>query len=626
MCGIAGYFLKRPLWASGTPDLLAALDRIAHRGPDGMGVYLRPNVGLGHRRLSIIDLTDAGSQPISSGSGRFIMVFNGEIYNYAALRQELEREGVIFRGSSDSEVLVNSIEKWGTPAISRLNGIFAFAIWDTQTEVLTLARDRCGVKPLYLYEDEGIVLFASEIKGILSQAAVSTQLDYQALSEFLYYGNALGQRTLFQGIRRLLPAQFAVFSSLETRFNCYWSPEQLPKLNHICYADARDNLRQLLEQAVRSQLVSDVPVGIFLSGGIDSSAIAASAARNSNIRLSSYCAAFDFDDGHNELKAARRVARQVGTDHHEIFIKGESLDEVIIDLVRHHDEPFADPANIPLYLLTKEIRGRNKVILQGDGGDELFGGYSRYRFMRQLFRYRVAAKLLGLARPLLREPLKEKLLRLESILGAATTGESFARLLTNESRESGIPESIFLPDIQAILRQMNPFLRYSEIERRYASARDLVQRLLLVDFSIILPDQFLEKVDKATMANGIEVRVPFLDNDLVNYALSLPASMKMRGGHPKALLRDALRGLVPEETLQAKKKGFGVPHLNWLAGPLLPFLRQSLREASINFPAIFNVSQLDLLVNNFEKDRSNGPLLWKALQLSIWLREYKVSF
>jgi asparagine synthase (glutamine-hydrolysing) len=626
MCGIAGYFLKRTPRTSGTPDLPAALEKLAHRGPDGSGIFMSPRIGLGHRRLSILDLSSAGSQPIHSEGERFVLVFNGEIYNFIELREELERKGITFRGNSDSEVLVNAVETWGPAVFPRLNGIFAFAAWDTLTQNLYLVRDRVGVKPLYYLEHNGTVLFASEIKAILAQTRRQCQVNYQALSEFLYYGNALGENTLFARVNRLLPGHYITINQSATTLTPYWRPNASLNDNDINFSAASEIVRDLLEQAVKRQLVADVPVGIFLSGGVDSSAIAALAARNTQERLTSFCAAFDFNNGHDELAAAKYVAERVGTDHHELHIRGADLEGTISNLVQHHDEPFGDAADIPLYLLTKEIKDRCKVVLQGDGGDELFAGYSRYRFEFLRRRYRLASSVLRPFSRLMSQRFRQKFARLESILDAPSPGESFARLLTLISREGGVAESVFSQNVREALVQQNPFARYVEIERAYRDKKDLVQRLLWVDFSIILPDQFLEKVDKSTMANGVEVRVPFLDNDLVEFALQLKASVKMPNGKTKALLRNALRGVVPSPILKAPKKGFGVPHLDWLAGPLLPFFERSLDDAECACPGILNRPVITKLIQEFLQTRSNGDLLWRLLNLSIWMRQYQIAF
>ncbi|CAG0905860.1 unnamed protein product, partial [Darwinula stevensoni] len=440
---LGGYFKSEERLLS-KDSLIEATNSIRHRGPDDAGYYEDENVGLGHRRLSIIDLSSAGHQPMTSANGRYIIAYNGEIYNYLQLKQELQSNGFQFRSQSDTEVVVNGFEYWGSAIFEKLNGIFAISIWDQAEKKLILARDRMGVKPLYYWHENDLLLFGSEIKTILSYDIVKRKINLQSFHEFLYYGYALGENTMFSGIKKILPGQYLEISKDKVMTKKFWSINNINTIsqNSIKESTAISQTKSLLESAVSRQLVSDVPVGVFLSGGIDSSAITAFASKHYAGKLKSYSAGFDFDGGHNELPLASKIAKKFGTQHHELMVQGKDITDIIKKMIYHHDEPFSDAANIPLYLMTQHVKNDCKVVLQGDG------------------------------------------------------------------------------------------------------------------------DQFLEKVDKSTMANGVEVRVPFLDNDLASFALALPSELKVKNGVKKYLLKKALDGILPNEVLYGPKKGFGVPYQN----------------------------------------------------------------
>ncbi|MFN7292246.1 MAG: asparagine synthase (glutamine-hydrolyzing) [Pirellula sp.] len=628
MCGIAGYFQVDCNHAV-RPNLRAALDSIAHRGPDDEGIFENPLVGLGHRRLSIIDLSPAGRQPMTSSDGRFVVVFNGEIYNYRELRAKLTQSGYTFRGDSDTEVLVNGFQHWGNAILKELNGIFAFAIWDNEKKALLLARDRMGVKPLYYQFSEGLFKFGSEIKALIEQGGFRAKLEPQGFHEFLYYGNPLGETTMFVGVKRLLPGCWLEVSAQGAGTEAYWKLEDIDRQcsRSIDEATAVSESRRLLEEAVARQLVSDVPVGVFLSGGIDSSAISAFAVRHYSGKLRSYSAGFDFGDQKSELPLAAKVAKALNTEHHEIMIRGSNLQEVIVDLVRHHDEPFCDAANIPLYLMTREIKSQCKVILQGDGGDELFGGYNRYRIMQQRVRYQMVFSLLNQFLPIVRSRRRyDQIKRFHSIFSEKDPGLRLAKFLTVEVDGTNSPAKILSNRFAQLLKGTNPFKRYQQVANRFDFLEDEVQRLFWVDNCIILPDQFLEKVDKSTMANGVEVRVPFLDNNLVEFALGLPAGLKMKHGTQKHLLKKALRSIVPDEVLFGPKLGFGVPYQNWIKGPLRGFMLDVFHSRAVRELDIFDIENLSQRIEEHTSGAANwGFLLWKMLNFCIWVQEYNVD-
>jgi asparagine synthase (glutamine-hydrolysing) len=620
MCGISGLVNISNKQFCFRDTVFRMVESLQHRGPDRSDVWSASGVGLGHARLSIIDLSRGGDQPMHSDCGRYILIYNGEVYNFHELKSELERLGVNFRSHSDTEVLLKSWVFWGNAVLGKLNGIFAFAIWDRDKQELVLARDRFGVKPLYYQRIQGGIVFGSEIKAILASGMVSAQVNPRALHEFAYFGTSLGRSTLFDGINRLEPGHWLMLRDGECKTQAYWRVEDVAQI-----ADDEDaaveRVRELLEAAVKRQLVSDVPVGVFLSGGIDSTAVTAFASRHYAGTIKTYSVGFDFDSGVNELPRARRVAEHFGTDHHELHLSGGALPTVIEDLVRHHDEPFSDAANIPLYLLCRELNGNPRVILQGDGGDEIFGGYRRYALLSQYKLWKALSKMRGLIPSL----GSEKSNRLHRILDAFSQEDDAIRmalLLTMDTAKTSFV-SLLAERWQEQLRPTDPFGRYREMAARLHGL-DPVQQMLYCDTSILLPNVFLEKVDKSTMAFSIESRVPFLDNDLADYGLGLPSIMKVRGNDKKRLLKQALRGLVPNEVLDGPKTGFGVPFSYWLATSLHDYARGVFEDAVARPDSFFEKNALFSVLEAHRKrpEYQSGFILWKALNLAIWQREY----
>jgi asparagine synthase (glutamine-hydrolysing) len=627
MCGIAGFFFYRDT-QNFSPNLSGALESIKHRGPDDDGVFYEPCVGLGHRRLAIVDVSPNGHQPMASHSGQHVIVYNGEIYNFKQLRDQLLQSGFNFKGNSDSEVLVNAISHWGFDVITKLNGIFAFAIWDRKKKTLCLARDRTGVKPLYYLNTGRAIYFGSEIKALKCLVPHQSTIDPQGFHEYLYYGNTLGSTTFDKQIKRLLPGTALKVSTRGVTHNTFWSPSQnvsyenRAKKPHVL----ADNLRDTIEGSVKQQLMGDVPIGIFLSGGVDSSAITAFAVRNYPGTVNTYSARFDFDNGHSELPMARRIARSLGTNHHELNISADQLSDLIVELMLIHDDPFGDAANIPIYLMTKHVQPHCKVILQGDGGDELFGGYSRYPLWHKRNLYRLLTALSMPFKCLLSKSRALKLERFRDIFFSSGLSDSFARLLTVEVRRGGGPHNILSKDGVEFLKKTNPFQRYEEVFSSLSSCDEDLQKMLLADLSIILPDTFLEKVDRPSMANGVEVRVPLLDNEVVDFCLATTASAKIPAGRQKYLLKMALRGVVPNFVLDAPKKGFGVPYYNWLRGPLRPFLDEVLNDEACRAFPMFDHSAIQACRTRHESGCNYSSFtIWKLLQFFLWYRHFKPS-
>jgi asparagine synthase (glutamine-hydrolysing) len=613
MCGICGVVSRTGQNNEAVVDQM--IRRLVHRGPHNQEQQHFGAARLGHTRLSIIDLSPAANQPMVSETGRLAITYNGEIYNFPELRADLVRLGVRFRTRSDTEVLLAGFETWGADVFPRLNGIFSLGLWETDIERLHLVRDRFGVKPLYYARAGADFFFSSELSSLRAGLG-SCSLSAQGLSEYLWFGSPLTPLTLFENVFQVPSGHHLVLDADgPPRIAPYLTPPAGGDLD-VGVEEAARTVRDLLERAVARQLISDVPVGVFLSGGIDSSAIALFAARHSSEQLSSYFVQFDFLSGRDERAIAKRVADLAGTRHEELYVQAPGLQDTIVALLRAHGQPFGDPADIPLYLLCKQLGGETRVVLQGDGGDELFAGYQKHA----LYRYRPLWRLLNRARGL-------------NAVAMGSRGRAVVRLADacngDRAREIGLlmtPSTAREPATQVLseaCRQRvdggDPFRRFRELWPAVADA-DPVQQMLHLDTLVLLPDYFFQKVDRATMAWGVEVRVPFLDNDLAAYALSLPSSFKQRGRRSKWILKRALEGVVPDWVLKQPKQGFGVPYENWLRGALRPWLLEVLHDPMVVNSGILDLDTIGrLLEEDASGKRYHAPLLWKVFLLALWL-------
>lgn len=619
MCGICGIYGPYP--RERLDHTIRVMTRtIAHRGPDAAGIYTSDGIALGHRRLSILDLSPTGAQPMSLAPTGTTITYNGEVYNFAELRRELQAMGRVFRGRSDTEVLLHAYDAWGLDGLERLEGIFAFALWDPVLSRMVLVRDRLGVKPLYYAIVGDCVVFGSEIKALLAEGSIGTRLDDQALVEYLWYGNAYEDRTIYREIRSLSPGHRLIIEAGRVREERWWRLEDWARVAEPTdFPATATRVRAALDAAVSRQLVADVPVGIFLSGGIDSSAIAASAMQVQSARLASYSAGFDFDGGVNELPAARRLAEHLGLDHHELHVRGSELPDALQSLARAHDEPFADPASVPLYLLARALGGAVKVVLQGDGGDEMFGGYRRYAILRHGLWWRMWPKSLATQ---LRSCGKSgaRVARLLDAAGARDPAQRMALLLTVETIANS-PLALMQPAARQALESVaDPFAAYRRCAGRFRGV-DPVQQMLLTDICLQLPSQFLPKVDRATMAHGLEARVPLLDERVAELAVGVPSAWKVRGMQKKILLRAAMRGRLPDAVLDAPKTGFGVPYEHWLRGSLHDFARDLVLADQFTTRFGFDQAALRGAFHDHRTGRRDrGFTLWKLLQLALWAR------
>jgi asparagine synthase (glutamine-hydrolysing) len=636
MCGIAGFLDRR---AGLGPDELrrrvgAMSKRLAHRGPDGHGAWVDPETGVafGHRRLAIIDLSARGDQPMVSADGSIVLTYNGELYNYRELRELLAADGHRFRGESDSEILTEAIAAWGVErALQRANGMFAFAAWDRKRRILTLARDRLGIKPLYWATLEGVFLFGSEIKALAAHPAWRAPIDREAVAAFLAYGNVPAPRTIYAGVRKLEPGTMLIVgASDEPRIQRYWDAAAVALAGAGAPLDlsldaAADRVEALLTDAVRLQMVADVPLGAFLSGGIDSSLVVALMQKVRAGSARTFTIGFA-EASHDESQDAARVARHLGSDHEDVVLSASEALSAVPQLAEIFDEPFADSSQIPALLLSRMTRRHVTVALSGDGGDELFAGYNRHRFAASRSAIRAtpgyarhgAASLLTLMSPAAwdrlgrllprthRPPqLGDKLHKLAGVLTASTEAEVYRRLTAGASRGRAGTE----PDA---LGAQVPFDLLSRL--------DPVSIMQYLDLTWYLPNDVLTKVDRASMAVGLEVRVPLLDHRLVELSWRLPASLKLGRGGGKLVLRRILDRYVPRHLTARPKSGFAVPIGNWLRGPLRGWAEEFLRARTLQDEGFVDPVALAALWAEHLSGRANHEhFLWNVLMLSSWL-------
>lgn len=625
MCGIAGVVMNSG-FSFNDDALESALLLLKHRGPDFSGSYRNGNVWLGHTRLSIIDLSPEANQPMLNTDESFAIAYNGEVYNFRDLKSKYRLDGL--KTSGDTEVVLESFIRHGEAILKELNGMFAFAVKDVKKNELTLVRDRLGIKPLYYYHDNNIFAFASEIRALQMLIGHRTDCNISSFHEWLYYGNSLGGKTMFKEIKQVPPGHTLVFDieNFEFKLNTYWKLDGKTTPYKLKDADKlAQKVSDYLEQAVNRQLVSDVPVGIFLSGGIDSSAITAYASKHYHGKISTYSVGFDNPMFKDERPKAKKVAAHYGTNHHELYISGTDVQFVIEDLIDHHGVPFFDAANIPLYLMAKEVSKDVKVVLQGDGGDEVFGGYRRYHSIRYRQLLHVAAKLgKGPISLLPDSSKKQRILRYLNIYGNSDLGNVIASLLTGEGYDNTLL-TLFKEPYRSEIASFNPFAYYLKVQKSFKDA-DPGQQLSMVDLSIILPDIYLEKVDRSTMAHSLEVRVPFLDHDLVDFMSTIPGYIKMPKGSKKWLLKKALQGVVPDFVLDAPKAGFDVPFSLWLFGPLRPHFYANLVDFQKSNPNFLDKQVIDQWFKETEsKKKDHATRLWKIYQFIIWANRFSVT-
>ena len=623
MCGIAGW-VAAPREAPEDGAMQAVLDALAHRGPDGEGMRAYQGashrVVLGHRRLAIIDPQGA-RQPMCDDAAGVAVTFNGEIYNFRELRAELAQHGYRFALDSDTEVLMRGYQHWGEHVVRHLRGQFAFAIWDARSARLVLARDRFGEKPLYLCERGESLFFASEVKALLRIPGVRPGVDLHAVRECLAYRYVPGPRTLFTGVRKLMPATCAVWQSGRLRETRYWTPpdrERGPR--NAGASDAVPGFLAALDDAVKLQMVSDVPFGAFLSGGLDSSTVVALMSRH-HPRVKTFSVGFA-EDRYSELSYAAEVAGQFGTDHHEMLVSQHDLMAQLPKLVAFRDAPVSEPSDIPIYMLAREAARSVKMVLTGEGSDELLGGYPKHVMERYAGSYRLLPRAV---RRHLIAPLAAALpygfRRVKTALAAADIEDWRERYV----RWFGALERRECDRLAAAQLNGAPVLD-GAAPFDAAPGNSGLRRMLYFDQTSWLPDNLLERGDRMTMAASIEARVPFLDHRLAEYVSALPDAMRVRGWRTKWILRQAGRQLIPKRIRRRPKVGFRVPVNEWFRGDMREFLLEHLQAPGSLTRPYYNATVLDRLLGEHLEGRQNHEkLLWTLLNLEIWHRTYRLG-
>lgn len=624
MCGIAGvyeYEGRKPIDGGTLERMLSVLD---HRGPDDAGVFVEDRVAIGMQRLSIIDLF-GGKQPMSNENGTITVVFNGEIYNYRELRQRLRAKGHTLATSSDTEVIVHLYEDLGEDCVQELRGMFAFAIWDSTRQSLFIARDRLGIKPLYYHNHRGRLIFGSEIKAVLQHPEIRPCLNMDALGHFLSLKYVPAPSTMFSGICALPPAHSLSCDRQGINIRPYWRLSFADsQVNHATEETCAEQLEALLRESVKLHLVSDVPFGAFLSGGVDSSTIVALMHQIMNTQVKTFCVGFEGggSEAFSELPYARLIAKQLGTDHHEVYVRPDDLMRLAEKVVWHLDQPIADNACVANYMVSELASRHVKMVLTGEGGDELFAGYARYagEQLAAWFRF-VPANIRSHALRLLQR--MPGLRRPKIALFALCQPDELTRLtnwfpLFNRAMKSSLLSDQFLrqladPYSEGVFRQ----------QLAETDATHWLSRMLYVDTKLWLPDDLLARGDKTSMATSIEARVPLLDHKLVEFAASLPPHMKLRGLTRKYLLKKVARKWLPAEVVNRKKQGFPMPFSLWFRNEARTFVRDLLSPATVRRRGLFNSTYVETLLDQHEAGLADhGALVWGLLSVELWHRVF----
>lgn len=622
MCGICG---KVSWGATVDPSLVQRMmDAMIHRGPDDEGAYVEQRVVLGHRRLSIIDL-NTGRQPISNEDGTIWIVFNGEIYNFRKLRDELIQAGHRFQTQTDTEVIVHLYEQYGERCLDKLSGMFAFAIWDARKKKLFLARDRVGIKPLYYSLGDKSVTFASEMRALMADASVEREVDPQVIDRFLTFLYAPGPETMIRSIRKLPPGHYLIYEDGKAQIHEYWDLTFSAATRNRSIEDTTTELVELLRETVRNHMISDVPVGILLSGGVDSTGLLSFCAEETNKDLQTFTIGFGGEEFADERTYARLAAQRYGTKHHEMTISPEDFRDFLPTYVRHMEEPVCEPPAIALYYITRLASKYVKVLISGEGGDEAFAGYQNYRNLVWLER------LKSLGRPWVR--LAELMLNGLSVMKLSKF-DNYARLMRIPIEEyyygrSASPQSPFVrlrDELYApgFRMQIDPEFSLRHVRQCFTNVRGLntLSKMLYVDTKTWLPDDLLVKADKMTMANSVELRVPLLDHKVLEFAASLPSEYKLNGLTTKYILKRALDGRVPKSVIERKKAGLPVPLQSWMSGKLRDFSRDLLLDRQTIGRGYFRKSTIESLLQAAEKERKYGKEVFSLIVLELWHREF----
>jgi asparagine synthase (glutamine-hydrolysing) len=625
MCGIVG-FVNAGKSAVELNILENMNSAIIHRGPDQDGFFVKDYVGLAMRRLSIIDLA-SGKQPIHSQDKSKWIVFNGEIYNYQELRKNLEEKGIVFYTNSDTEAIVNLYQLYRADCVQHLRGMFAFAIWDESEQSLFIARDRVGKKPLlYSQQPNGDLIFGSEIQALLKHPNISREVNYEAIDLYLSYLCVPAPHTAFKQIRKLEPAHWLLWKNGEIKTQRYWLPDFSNKIK-ISEEDAIEETTRILRESVKLRMISEVPLGAFLSGGVDSSLIVALMAEQSSTPVKTFSIGFEEED-YSEQKYARRVAEHIGAEHHEFMVRPNAL-EVLPTIIKHYGEPFSDTSATPTYYVAKETRKYVTVALNGDGGDESFVGYERYAAMRIAERYHklpqfLRTKFIEKILPLIpTSELKRSRLRdMKRFLRVASQPkiERYSNWITGFG--NNLKADFYTDEFKKTVNQSNAIDIISPWFNQQKGI-GITDEVMFVDILTYLPNDLLVKVDIASMAVSLEARSPFLDHKLIEFAASLPDNLKMKGLTTKSLLKKIAAKFVPADVIYRPKRGFGMPVNHWFRGDLSEYLQDTLLSEKSFKRNIFKPHILTNFVNEHIKgERDHGANLWTLFMLELWFQEF----
>lgn len=628
MCGICGIYNL-----NGRPVDRGLLERMnstmVHRGPDGEGAFVESNVGLGHRRLSIIDLK-SGDQPMGNEDGSIQVVFNGEIYNFLELKKELETRGHRFRTKSDTETIVHGYEEWGEDFVRKLRGMFAIALWDARRKKLLLIRDRIGKKPLYYYLNKDRLLFASELKALLEDQDIPKDIDPAALDSYLSFGYVPSPLSIFKAIRKLPPAHLACYSPSGFSLREYWHLSMESVSAPRSEIEALEELKSLFDEAVSLRLISDVPLGAFLSGGVDSSAVVASMAVSMGAEPVKTASIGFLDKKFDELEYAGMVSQCYHTDHTEFVVNPDAL-EVLDDIVWHLDEPFADASAIPTYYVSREARRKVTVALSGDGGDETFAGYIQRYYMNRL-EDKIRKKIPRILRENIFGPIAgaypkadflPRPLRLKCFL--SNLSSTFEQAYFRDMSFYFLPEmkkKLYRPEFASAVGDFDAF---TVLDKHFKENHnpDVTTRVQYIDIKTYLPEDILVKVDRMSMANSLEVRSPLLDHKLIEYLGALPSSLKLRGRESKYILKKMMESRLPAEILYRKKQGFSVPLAGWLRGGLKDFVGETLFSPVAGLNDYFDTGYVkDLWKRHLSGRQDYAYPLWGLMMFELWRRKF----
>ncbi len=624
MCGIAGFISNERIAPVGEREIL--LERmckiITHRGPDEQGMIVKDAAALGMRRLSIIDLK-TGQQPIFDCTGNLAIVFNGEIYNFLELKKDLEKRGHRFKTNSDTETIIHAFEEFGTDCLKRLRGMFAFAVYDFQNETLFIARDRVGKKPLFYSKTKyGNFVFGSELKSLIEHGEILREIDFSALDAYLTFGYVPEDFCIFKDVKKLAPGAFLIFENGEIKTENYWDFSYQENSEIKSEVEYTEILREKLKEAVKVRLISEVPLGAFLSGGVDSSAVVGMMAQILETPVKTFSIGFN-EDSFNELKFARLAAKHFATEHHE-FIVTPDLVQIIDELVWHFDEPFADSSALPTFMVSKMAREFVTVILSGDGGDELFAGYTRYATDK---RRGGLEKLPRFVRTKILQKLGEKLphgAKGKNYIYNASLG-SVERYIDSISHFGNLKKGELYA--AGFLEKLNGDIgKGAEIYKQIAGStlsNNSLDRLLYLDSKTYLPSDILTKVDRMTMANSLEARVPLLDHELIEFVQTIPAELKLKDFETKYIFKKSLENLVPKEILYREKQGFGVPINEWINLQLKERIHSDLLEKKTLERGYFEEKYIKVLLDEHAKNRrDHSHALWILWMLELWHRRF----